>query len=648
MKKRKKYSVVCFFAREHGLNALAHLLKDETYECKCVFTHSKKATFEDKFRRERPDFEKYKEICFKNNIPLYAIDSKADLKIVENVLKELGSFDLLLVLSWRMLIPANEVHMPNIIGINIHRGKLLEYAGNFPIVRALENNEKLVYITAQQLDEEIDGGRIIKEVPFPVNYQHEKTLDKNVKRIKRELTPHFGGLLMDSLKIVINEHEKKNKVIFIFDFDGVVVDSVSFLYEIYTNFLKEFGINGNQEEFNLLNGPKLSEIVSFLKNKYHIQKDKNELIEIYQNKIASIYKNIKLNADVENILKWLKHKNITITLASSSKKEEILSVLKRYDLEQYFNFIITGDDVKEAKPSPEIYNAVRNKYPNSEYYVIEDSENGLNAAKDAGMKTLFYNPKEYQIKMESTYTIHSLLQIKNIITEIELNCFTIAKADNISLKVIEYKPEINSSQKEAVETLWNDELKKRKLFNGKIVSYKSHKKNDNMIEIECFITQYKYFFAQLRNPQLKMKITPIGVSGIIIDEENNTLLAIRQNVTEYNGYYELIPAGSIDLSKRAGSNILFQNQLITEFEEETRISKDNIKEIEPFCLIFDKNHGVYDICSKIHIDGLIKNKLNTEQNEEYRNIEIMNLKEIKIIIPNKFVPTSIIIYNNLE
>jgi|GEM_PF-164446 len=486
---------------------------------------------------------------------------------------------------------------------------------------------------------ELKAEKVIAKI-FPKNISSLKIFqDCSYKLVNNEIEPW---------QLIFLNTQLEKDLIFIFDFDGVIADSVSSLYEIYTNFLKQFGINGNQEEFNLLNGPKLSEIVSFLKNKYHIQKDKNELLEIYQNKIASIYKNIKLNADVENILKWLKHKNITIALASSSKKEEILSVLKRYDLEQYFNFIITGDDVKEAKPSPEIYNAVRNKYPNSEYYVIEDSENGLNAAKDAGMKTLFYNPKEYQIKMESTYTIHSLLQIKNIITEIELNCFTIAKADNISLKVIEYKPEINSSQKEAVETLWNDELKKRKLFNGKIVSYKSHKKNDNMIEIECFITQYKYFFAQLRNPQLKMKITPIGVSGIIIDEENNTLLAIRQNVTEYNGYYELIPAGSIDLSKRAGSNILFQNQLITEFEEETRISKDNIKEIEPFCLIFDKNHGVYDICSKIHIDGLIKNKLNTEQNEEYRNIEIMNLKEIKIIIPNKFVPTSIIIYNNLE
>ena len=73
---------------------------------------------------------------------------------------------------------------------------------------------------------------------------------------------------------------KTDNIILIFDFDGVIVDSVSSLYEVYIDFLEEFGITGNQEEFNSLNGPKLSEIISFLKNKYHLQKDEKELLEI--------------------------------------------------------------------------------------------------------------------------------------------------------------------------------------------------------------------------------------------------------------------------------------------------------------------------------------------------------------------------------
>ena len=487
---------------------------------------------------------------------------------------------------------------------------------------------------------ELQAEKIVAKI-FPKNISSLKIFqDCSYKLINNDSEPWQ--------LIFLNKGIEKG-LIFIFDFDGVIADSVSSLYDVYLGFLEEFEITGNQEEFNLLNGPKLSEIISFLKKKYHLKKDEKELLEIYQNKISSIYNNIRLNEGIENILEWLKKKNIKIALASSSKKEEILSVLKRYDIEQYFDFIITGDDIKEAKPSPEIYNTVRTKYPNCEFYVIEDSENGLKSANSAGLKTIFYNPNNNQINLETTYTIHSLSQIKKVITEIELNCFTVAKANNISLTAIEYEPEINSIQRDAIEKLWNDELKKRKLFNGNIVSYRSHENNHGALNIKCFITQYKYFFAQLRNPELNLNITPIGVSGIIIDEENNTLLAVRQNVTEYNGYYELIPAGSIDSSKREGSNILFQNQLITEFEEETRISKDVVKEIQPFCLIFDKNHGVYDICSKIHIYGSLKNKLNTEQNEEYRNIEKMNLKNLLSNIEhNKYVPTSITILNNID
>ena len=452
-------------------------------------------------------------------------------------------------------------------------------------------------------------------------------------------------------KLVYNvskEGKRESEIAFIFDFDGVIADSVSSLSNVYFDFLKKFGVNGNEEEFNLLNGPKLSEIVHFLKEKYKIDKDEKVLLDLYLGKISSAYKNIKLNNGIKEILELLRGKKIKTVLASSSKKEKIVAVLDRYNLNDLFDFIITGDDVQEAKPSPEIYNAVKNKYPGNDYYVIEDSENGLKAAIAAEMKTILYTSKQNNFNITPTYTINSLSQIKEILTEIELNCFTVAKAENISLKVIDYEPDFSPLQKDIIEKLWNDELKKRKLFNGKIVSYKSHEKKGNTLKIECFVTQYKYFFAQLRDPQLNLKITPIGVSGIIIDEKNNTLLAIRQNVTEYNGYYELIPAGSIDPSKRDGNNILFKDQLVAEFEEETQISKDNIKTTKPFCLIFDKAHGVYDICSKIFINGLIKNKLNTEQNEEYKDIEIMDLNILlSSVEQNKFLPTSIIILNNM-
>jgi HAD superfamily hydrolase (TIGR01509 family) len=437
--------------------------------------------------------------------------------------------------------------------------------------------------------------------------------------------------------------------IFIFDFDGVIVDSLSSLYDIYLDFLKEFKIEGNKDEFNSLNGPSILEIVAILKKKYDIKNETEELFRIYSEKLSIIYANIKLNETISENLKYIKANNFKIVLASSSKKEEIIKVLKKHMLYDLFSYIVSGDDVEKAKPSPEIYNLVKEKYPNHEYYVIEDSLMGIQSATKAGMKTIFFNPNRNIIEENITYEINKLNQIQNIITEIDLNCFTVAKAQQITLKVVVHEPAISISQKQEIEDIWNQELLKRKLFNGKIVSYLSHKKNGDTLHIECFITQYKYFLAQLKNPVLDLKISPIGVSGIILDENNNTLLAERHNVTEYEGFYEFIPAGSIDSSKMKDNFILFQEKLTEEFSEETGIKKEHIKIIQPYCLIFDNSHRVYDICSKIYIKGFIQNLIKSKQNDEYHNIEILNLKYIyDKIKKNNCVPTSRIILNNLE
>ena len=218
-------------------------------------------------------------------------------------------------------------------------------------------------------------------------------------------------------KLVYNvskEGKRESEIAFIFDFDGVIADSVSSLSNVYFDFLKKFGVNGNEEEFNLLNGPKLSEIVHFLKEKYKIDKDEKVLLDLYLGKISSAYKNIKLNNGIKEILELLRGKKIKTVLASSSKKEEIVAVLDRYNLNDLFDFIITGDDVQEAKPSPEIYNAVKNKYQGNDYYVIEDSENGLKAAIAAEMKTILYTSKQNNFNITPTYTINSLSQIKDI------------------------------------------------------------------------------------------------------------------------------------------------------------------------------------------------------------------------------------------
>jgi len=201
-----KYSVVCFFAREHGLNGLEALVKSDKYEPTFIFTHRKKTIAEDTLKANREDYIDYLRIARENNIPLLSVDCKEDAKAMNNIINELD-IDLLASISWRRLIPKEHLNLPKYGGVNIHRGKLPEYAGGGPIKKALLNQEREIYNTAHLLEEEIDTGEIINSYKHPVNYNPKMSLEENQLRLIKEITPSFGYLLIDSLNQMVKKKE---------------------------------------------------------------------------------------------------------------------------------------------------------------------------------------------------------------------------------------------------------------------------------------------------------------------------------------------------------------------------------------------------------------------------------------------------------
>lgn len=207
-KMNDQYRIVGFLGRTHGLNGLDDLIKSKKYNPVAIFTHSKKASFEDPERKIRPDYAEYVKICKENKIPLYPIDGKKDLAIIDTILAKLKP-DFIVAISWRFLIPKRHLEIPKFGGVNLHRGKFPEYKGDFPTERALEAREKEVYITAHILNEEIDGGEVLSKESHPVNYNESVTFRENVERIKKEITPHFGPLLIKSLDLMVEKYENR-------------------------------------------------------------------------------------------------------------------------------------------------------------------------------------------------------------------------------------------------------------------------------------------------------------------------------------------------------------------------------------------------------------------------------------------------------
>jgi len=189
-------TVVGFLSRPHGYNVLTALTQSDEYELKTVYTHALNPKSQDPTRSQRSDYFLFVEICARNNIPLFAIDSN------EEKITNFPSCDFIIEVSWRYLILTDITKQAKIAAFGIHRGKLPDYAGAEPIKQALLKREKEIIISTHYLDNIIDKGKTIDMISHPVNYDQTKTFEENIQRLRDEITPLFSKLAFKTLNLL--------------------------------------------------------------------------------------------------------------------------------------------------------------------------------------------------------------------------------------------------------------------------------------------------------------------------------------------------------------------------------------------------------------------------------------------------------------
>jgi methionyl-tRNA formyltransferase len=180
--------VGCYLARAHGLDALDALLAAPDYRVACVMTH----------RRGRPEHAAYAERAAVHGFPLTAVDSVHERDTLAGDLAPLD-LDLLASVSWRYRITPAELALPRLGGVNLHRGRLPTFAGAEPVRRALEAGETEIVISAHVLTDVIDGGPVLATARRAIRRDPGEASAACVERLKREITPLFGPLLLDAL-----------------------------------------------------------------------------------------------------------------------------------------------------------------------------------------------------------------------------------------------------------------------------------------------------------------------------------------------------------------------------------------------------------------------------------------------------------------
>ena len=183
----------------------------------------------------------------------------------------------------------------------------------------------------------------------------------------------------------------------IFDMDGVIIDSEPTHLKLEIESYKKLGIEVTEDEHHSFVGSTSRFMWEVLKNKFKLNQTLEELIEnergIYFKYLNSNECDINLIDGVKELIENLHDNGVKLAIASSSPLNVIEVIANKFQIGKYFEVFVTGDYVKRSKPEPDIFLFAAEKMGVSpeNCIVIEDSNNGVRAAKKAGMKCVGIN-----------------------------------------------------------------------------------------------------------------------------------------------------------------------------------------------------------------------------------------------------------------
>jgi len=181
----------------------------------------------------------------------------------------------------------------------------------------------------------------------------------------------------------------------IFDMDGVIIDSERIYHYVEMKLFKKLGLDISEEERSSYIGTKTTEMWAEIKQNHFVEHPVKILVEMENSEFTACLKseqNLKPMRGIVELIRELHGNGIILALASSSCIELIEVILGMFDLKKYYTFILSGDDVENGKPAPDIFNAVCRQagIAPQNCIVIEDSKNGVLSAKAAGIKCIGY------------------------------------------------------------------------------------------------------------------------------------------------------------------------------------------------------------------------------------------------------------------
>jgi HAD superfamily hydrolase (TIGR01509 family) len=175
----------------------------------------------------------------------------------------------------------------------------------------------------------------------------------------------------------------------IFDFDGLILDTEVPEYETWQHIYHSHGGKLSFEKWTSIVGTSSEgfDVISDLEEQIGKKVNREELRSLHSSTTLSIIDAKEPQPGVVEYLANGRASGMRVGLASSSKMKWIKRHLSRLQLLDYFECFCAAEDVEKVKPAPDLYLLAMEKLSlePSQSIAFEDSPNGIQAAKDAGM-----------------------------------------------------------------------------------------------------------------------------------------------------------------------------------------------------------------------------------------------------------------------
>ena len=189
---------------------------------------------------------------------------------------------------------------------------------------------------------------------------------------------------MDKIKVIL------------FDMDGVLIDAKDWHYNALNKALKIANINISREEhLKIYDALPTQQKLEILSKRKKLDKSLHPLIQQQKQQYTLEYIHKRCQPTPYHIeaLKRLQDRGYRMAVCSNSIRESINIMMKKSQLEEFFDFYISNEDVQYGKPHPEMYLKAMERFniTPQETLIVEDSEKGIQAATASGAYVMRVN-----------------------------------------------------------------------------------------------------------------------------------------------------------------------------------------------------------------------------------------------------------------